>query len=153
MRTRPVDGDIRSKTCLTIQNRCIIAESKECAMDAGAHRQAWNDQGYFVLRGLVDAAEVKAIEDEVIARIRADPPQDHVGETLYPAGPNYAIFTQKAPSPTAVNPEDRIAKVFNCHAEGRTRRAAESAAILDVVAGLLGPDPDCFHSQFIFKNP
>ena len=122
-------------------------------MDVSARRQAWNDQGYFVVRGLVDAAEVKAIEDEVIARIRADPPEDHVGETLYPAGPNYAIFPEKAPSPTAVNPEDKVAKVFNCHVEGRTRAVAESAAIVDVVASILGPELDCFQSQFIFKNP
>ncbi|HZK98729.1 MAG TPA: phytanoyl-CoA dioxygenase family protein [Caulobacteraceae bacterium] len=122
-------------------------------MDAAARRQAWNDKGFFVVRGLVDAAEVAAIEAEVIARIRADPPQDHPGETLYAAGPNYAIFPEKAPSPGAVNPEDRIAKVFNCHAEGRTRRVAQSAAIVDVVAGILGSDLDCFQSQFIFKNP
>jgi phytanoyl-CoA hydroxylase len=122
-------------------------------MDANARRAAWNDRGFFVLRGLVDAADVKAIEAEVIARIRADPPEHHPGETLYAAGENYAIFPEKAPSAAAVNPEDRIAKVFNCHAEGRTRSVAASAALVDVVAALLGPDLDCFQSQFIFKNP
>jgi len=122
-------------------------------MDVSARRNAWNDKGFFVLRGLVGAAQVKAIEAEVIARIRADPPEDHPGETLYAAGPNYAIFPEKAPSPTAVNPEDRIAKVFNCHAEGQTRAVAESGTIIDVVADILGPDLDCFQSQFIFKNP
>lgn len=122
-------------------------------MDANARRAAWNDKGFFVLRGLVSPDAAKAVEDEVIARIRAHPPEDHPGEALYPAGPNYAIFPEKEPSPTAVNPEDRIAKVFNCHAEGQTRAIAESDAIVDVVAELLGPDLDCFQSQFIFKNP
>src|ERR1700689_3119329 len=130
-----------------------MAEIEESRMDANARRDAWNDRGFFVLRGLVDAAEVKAIEAEVIARIRADPPERHPGETLYAAGENYALFPEKAPSPAAVNPEDRIAKVFNCHAEGRAGAVAASAALVDVVADLLGPDLDCFQSQFIFKNP
>lgn len=122
-------------------------------MDAAARRQAWNDQGFFVLRGLVATGRARAIENEVIARIRADPPEGHPGETLYAAGANYAIFPEKAPSPAAVNPEDRIAKVFNCHAEGLARAACEDAGIVDRVAEILGPDLDCFQSQFIFKNP
>lgn len=122
-------------------------------MDADARLAAWNDRGFFVLRGLIPQADVKAVEDEVIARIRANPPEDHPGETIYAAGPNYAIFPEKEPSPSAVNPEDRIAKVFNCHAEGLSRTVAESDAIVDVVEALLGPDIDCFQSQFIFKNP
>jgi ectoine hydroxylase-related dioxygenase (phytanoyl-CoA dioxygenase family) len=122
-------------------------------MDASARRAAWNDNGFFVLRGLVSPADAKAVEDEVIARIRQNPPEDHPGEALYPAGPNYAIFPEKEPSPTAVNPEDRIAKVFNCHAEGLAREIAGRDAIVDCVAEILGPDLDCFQSQFIFKNP
>jgi ectoine hydroxylase-related dioxygenase (phytanoyl-CoA dioxygenase family) len=122
-------------------------------MDAKARLKAWNEQGYFVLRGLVPADEAKQVEDEVVARIRDNPPELHPGETLYQAGPDYAIFPEKEPSPTAVNPEDRIAKVFNCHMEGLTRRIAERDAVVDVVEGLLGPDLDCFQSQFIFKNP
>ena len=122
-------------------------------MDTAAHRMAWNEDGFFILRGLISSEDAKAVEDEVIARIRANPPEQHPGETLYQAGPNYAIFPEKAPSPSAVNPEDRIAKVFNCHAEGLSRAIAERPDIVDVVAELLGPDIDCFQSQFIFKNP
>lgn len=122
-------------------------------MDSDARRKAWNDQGFFILRGLVAPSAAKAIEDEIIARIRANPPEQHPGETIYQAGPDTAIFPEKAPSPTAVNPEDRIAKVFNCHTEGMTRTVAQSDAVADVVTDLLGPDIDCFQSQFIFKNP
>jgi ectoine hydroxylase-related dioxygenase (phytanoyl-CoA dioxygenase family) len=69
------------------------------------------------------------------------------------AGANYAIFPEKKPSPSAIEPEDRVAKVFNCHAEGLARDIAVRDAIVDVVADILGPDIDCFQSQFIFKNP
>ncbi|MGH8239943.1 MAG: phytanoyl-CoA dioxygenase family protein, partial [Steroidobacteraceae bacterium] len=85
--------------------------------------------------------------------IRAHPPEDHPGEQIYQAGPDYAIFPEKESSPTAVNPEDRIAKVFNCHAEGRAREVAQRDAIVDRVAEILGPELDCFQSQFILKNP
>lgn len=122
-------------------------------MDAASRRKEWNDKGFFVLRGLVAADVAKSIEDEVVRRIRADPPEDHPGETLYQAGPDYAIFPEKEPSPTAVKPEDRVAKVFNCHAEGLARTIAESDLIVDKVEEILGPDLDCFQSQFIFKNP
>jgi phytanoyl-CoA hydroxylase len=122
-------------------------------MDASARRQAWNESGFFVLRGLVPPVEAKGVENEVIAQIRDNPPEHHPGEALYAAGPNYAIFPEKEPSPTAVNPEDRVAKVFNCHAEGLAREIATRAAIVDPVAEILGPDLDCFQSQFIFKNP
>lgn len=122
-------------------------------MNVESRRQAWNDQGFFILRGLVSKADAAAMEDEVIGRIRSAPPEDHPGEALYQAGLNYAIFPEKEPSPTAVNPEDRVAKVFNCHAEGLARKVAESDAIVDPVADILGPDLDCFQSQFIFKNP
>lgn len=122
-------------------------------MDAAERRRAWNEQGFFIERGLVPVADATAMEDEVIARIRANPPEDHPGETLYAAGPNYAIFPEKVPSPTAVNAEDKIAKVFNCHAEGVAREVAERREIVDRVAGILGDELDCFQSQFIFKNP
>lgn len=122
-------------------------------MSPEARRTAWNNQGFFILRGLVSVAAAKAAEDEVIARIRANPPEDHPGETIYQAGPDTAIFPEKAPSPSAVNAEDRIAKVFNCHTEGTTRAIAQSDEVVDVVADLLGPDIDCFQSQFILKNP
>lgn len=122
-------------------------------MDAETRRTAWNEQGFFICRGLIAPERARTVEDEVIARIRANPPEQHPGEVLYQAGPDYAIFPEKAPSPSAVNPEDKVAKVFNCHTEGVTRAIAESDAVVDVVADLLGPDLDCFQSQFIFKNP
>ena len=116
-------------------------------------RQAWNTDGFFALRGLLPPEEVQAMETEVVDRIRADPPEHHLGEIVYMSGPNYLIYPETEPSPGAVNPEDRISKVFNCHAEGLARRVAERREIVDVVSGLLGPDIDCFQSQFIFKNP
>jgi phytanoyl-CoA hydroxylase len=122
-------------------------------MISEAERAAWDRDGYFLLRGGVDPKLAAAVETEVVGRIRADPPARHLGETTYLSGENYLIYPETGASPSAVNPEDLISKVFNCHAEGLSRELAELPQIAERVAGLLGPDIDCFQSQFIFKNP
>ncbi|WP_337185140.1 phytanoyl-CoA dioxygenase family protein [Phenylobacterium sp.] len=122
-------------------------------MITDAERAAWDRDGYFFARGAVDPGLAAEVEAEVVARIRADPPGRHAGEVAYMSGENYLIYPETGPSPGAVNPEDLVSKVFNCHAEGATRRMSELPQIADRVAGLLGPDVDCFQSQFIFKNP
>jgi hypothetical protein len=86
----------------------------------------WHRDGFFILRGLVPKADAAEIEGEVIERIRSDPPERHAGAQYYMSGDDYLIYGEKAPSPSAINPEDRISKVFNCHTEGATRRVAES---------------------------
>lgn len=116
-------------------------------------KTAWERDGYFLVRGLVSPDEAAALEAEVIGRIRADPPEEHVGESAYFAGSNYYIFPETAPSASARYPEDRVSKVFNCHAEGLAREVSQRDAIVDIVEELLGHDLDCFQSQFIFKNP
>jgi phytanoyl-CoA hydroxylase len=113
----------------------------------------WTSRGFFIVPKLVGLESVARIEAEVIERIRVDPPTQHPKRPSYFSGENYLITLETSPSPSAVHPEDRVSKVFNCHAAGETRRVAESAAIVDRVAELLGPELDCFQSQFIFKNP
>jgi phytanoyl-CoA hydroxylase len=123
------------------------------ALDAQERKSAWAQDGFFVERQLVSPAIAAAIESEVIARVRADPPASHKGVPIYFSGPNYLIYPEAAASPVSVNPEDFVSKVFNCHAEAATRQTAESDAIVTRVAEILGDDIDCFQSQFIFKNP
>jgi phytanoyl-CoA hydroxylase len=122
-------------------------------MTPSERKTAWERDGFFLIRGLVAPDDARALEAEVIERIRADPPEAHVGEQAYFSGPNYYIFPETEPSPSASNPEDRVSKVFNCHAEGLAHEISRRDAIVDVVAELLGDDIDCFQSQFIFKNP
>ena len=118
-----------------------------------AECKAWDRDGFFFRRGAIAPAEVVALEAELVAAIRADPPAAHPGQITYLSGDNLLIYPETEPSPGAVNPEDLISKVFNCHAEGLTRALAERPEIVEVVAGLLGPDLDCFQSQLILKNP
>jgi len=122
-------------------------------MITSEQREAWDRDGYFFLRGGVDRAIAAAVEAEIIERIRADPPERHAGRTTYHSGEDLLIYPETGASPSAVNPEDFISKVFNCHAEGLSRSLAEQPALTVLVSDLLGPDVDCFQSQFIFKNP
>jgi ectoine hydroxylase-related dioxygenase (phytanoyl-CoA dioxygenase family) len=123
-------------------------------MNLDAMQTSWREDGYFFLRGLVGAAQVKQVEEEVVAAIRSDPPERHPGEIAYLSGADYYIYPESRPSPTAIQAEDRISKVFSCHMSGITREIAERRDIVDIAASLLGSaDIDCFQSQFIFKNP
>lgn len=115
--------------------------------------RAWREQGFFFERGLIPRTRVEEIEREAIAAIAADPPAAHEGERIYVTHDGLLIYPETAPSPVARNPEDYIAKVFNCHAVGAARALALDPLITDRVAALLGEDIDCFQSQFIFKNP
>jgi phytanoyl-CoA hydroxylase len=122
-------------------------------MITSEQRDAWDRDGYFFVRGGVDPDLAFGVEAEVIERIRADPPEGHPGKTTYYSGENLLIFPETGASPSATNPEDYISKVFNCHAEGLSRTLAEQPSLTALVSDLLGPDVDCFQSQFIFKNP
>jgi ectoine hydroxylase-related dioxygenase (phytanoyl-CoA dioxygenase family) len=117
-------------------------------------RTAWRNDGYFFVREMVNPAQVKRVEEEVVATIRRDPPEQHPGQIAYLSGADYFIYPETRPSASAVNAEDHISRVFNCHVSGTTREIAQRSDIVDTVAALLGiEDIDCFQSQFIFKNP
>lgn len=113
----------------------------------------WQADGFFVERGLISSGQAAAALAEVVGRIRADPPAAHAGQPHYFSGDDYFIFPERHPSPAAVNPEDRISRVFSCHTAGVCRELACDAQIVARVAEILGLDLDCFQSQFIFKNP
>jgi hypothetical protein len=116
-------------------------------------RERWERDGFYVERGLIESGATGRIENEVIEVIRAHPPRDGGRQAIYFAQGEYLVHCETKPSPGAQNPEDRVAKVFNCHLQGETRRVAERNEVVDAVQEILGPNLDCFQSQFIFKNP
>ncbi|HXC54891.1 MAG TPA: phytanoyl-CoA dioxygenase family protein [Rhizomicrobium sp.] len=115
-------------------------------------RAQWERDGFFIRRGSVSPDDCDAVVDELIGVIRAAPPSAHPGEAFYGAG-DYRITTETVPTSAARRAEDDVSKVFNAHALGKTRAAGESAALAEPVCDLLGPEIDCFQSQFILKNP
>jgi phytanoyl-CoA hydroxylase len=115
-------------------------------------RERWERDGFFIRRALVPPADCDAVIAELIETIRADPPSAHPGEAFYAAG-EYRITTETVPTAAMRHAEDEVSKVFNAHALGRTRAMGERDALAAPVCDLLGPDIDCFQSQFILKNP
>ena len=114
---------------------------------------AWNRDGFFVVRGFADPSIGQAMERETIAAIRANPPSANPGRAFYRTGESLFIQPEAQPDFAANAPEDLISKVFNPHLSGAARAFALSKPVADLVAGLLGDDIDVFQSQFIFKNP
>ena len=51
------------------------------------------------------------------------------------------------------DPEDLVSKIFRLHRRGAFRSFLDDPRVTGILAGAIGPDVDCFLSQFIFKNP
>jgi len=114
--------------------------------------QAWARDGYLVLRGVLEPALVAAVEDEAVALVRE---LAATGEELggYRRGDGMVSVPEPNLAGTGTRPEDHVSKLFNLHRRPPFRLVANHPAIVAVLVGLLGPDVDCFNSQFIFKNP
>lgn len=117
--------------------------------------RTWERDGYVVLRGLVDHGMVGAVNDQAIALVRQ---LAETGEELggYRRGDDMFSVPEPNLVQTGSRPtraEDHVSKLFNLHRRGVFADFARHAGVIEVLAGLLGPDVDCFNSQFIFKNP
>jgi len=109
-------------------------------------RTSWERDGFVVVPGFADAATTRAMEARVGELAEAADAQGRIGDA-------YVV-----PEPSREHAEgaarERLSKIFRVHRQEPVFRAfAEDARLLDLVAELLGPDLDCFLSQFIFKLP
>ena len=86
-----------------------------------------------------------AMHDEVVGLLRAAANGDEVGDALVlPEG--QADMAQR-------EPEDRVSKVFKLHRRPTFAAFIRSADVVPILCETVGPDVDCFLSQYIFKNP
>lgn len=116
-------------------------------------RAQWDRDGFFIVPGFLDPAIGRAMEAELIAALRADPPAAHPGEPAYVTAQGLLVQPEQKVPDGAVEAEDFVAKLFNPHLFGITRDVATSPAAADIVADLLGDDIDVFQSMLILKNP
>ncbi len=115
------------------------------AISAG-QRTSWDVNGYFILEGFADAATCDAMLARAAELCRKNAAGESIGHSL--------VDPERNPWPDAVNPEDRVSKIFILHDwDPVFGPFACDERLLDVICDLLGPDVDCFLSQFIFKNP
>ena len=114
----------------------------------------WVDDGYVVVPGLVSpevADEINARAVERVRAIRRDGVQFgssamHEGQLLI----GEENFSDRTPP---AQPEDHASKLYNLHRHDVFHAVALDAEINRYVGAVLGPDVDCFNSQYIFKNP
>jgi phytanoyl-CoA hydroxylase len=115
-------------------------------MLTAAQRTAFDGDGFFVVPGFADPVVCKAMLErvsELCARAESGADVARAFRMPEPA-------LRDAPGSAA----DRTSKLFRIHREEPVFRAfAKDPRLLGLIAGLLGPDLDCFLSQFIFKNP
>lgn len=129
-------------------------------MTTDRQKAQWQKDGFFLERGIFSGEEAERLNEEIIDRIRSDPPEDHRGPDGlppgYPIGTGLAVLELKG-MPNATHPEDHLSKLFNAHRdEGHAQDMMRSRHILNHVGHLLGTSSDdcaVIQSQYIFKNP
>ena len=123
------------------------------------YRETWDRDGFIVLRHAVEPETGEAMLSYVEGLVRDNAPGNP--DVLTVKAPDGSpvhvvrgsiIIPEKKPNPYADNPEDHISKVFNLHRHEPFKRFTKLPVILDVLEQIMGPDIDCFQSQFIFKN-
>ncbi|HUO06458.1 MAG TPA: phytanoyl-CoA dioxygenase family protein [Candidatus Binataceae bacterium] len=107
-------------------------------------QREWNERGFFIIRNFEDSE----ICSKMLARVIEISRLAAAGKSV----PNVLVTPEMKPNELARNPEDRVSKIFRLHRDPLFKEFCERADLLDLVAGLIGPELDCFLSQFIFKN-
>ena len=115
-------------------------------MLTSAQKEAWESQGYFVVKGYADQATLRGMEAGVLDLIRRAERDESILLAFIQTEDRIADQTRKL--------EERVSKVFRIHREiPAFHDFACDARLGDMLSDLLGPDIDCFLSQFIFKLP
>ena len=106
---------------------------------------SYHAQGFFIVDSFAPPEVGQEMLDDVVDVVRH---ADATGHT--PAGMFIAPETQGNLSGT--RPEDTISKVFTLHDRPVFSSFLRDKRIAGVLGDHIGPDVDCFLSQFIFKN-
>jgi phytanoyl-CoA hydroxylase len=109
-------------------------------------RASWDAHGYALLETFVDHAQCSMMHERIVQICRDAATGLPIGDSL--------VDPERNAWDGAREPEDFVSKVFVLHTWDPVFGAfARDASLLGVMRDLLGPDVDCFLSQFIFKNP
>ncbi|MCY3578279.1 MAG: phytanoyl-CoA dioxygenase family protein [bacterium] len=107
---------------------------------------SYHAQGFFILDGFALPNVGEKMFEDVVGVVRE---ADKTGIT--PEG--MLIAPEAQDGLTGINPEDTISKVFTLHDRPVFSSFLRDERIAGIMNQLIGPDVDCFLSQFIFKNP
>ena len=115
-------------------------------------KKSWNNSGYILIPNFVDENFCNEMNDEVISIIKSIVPEDSTFSHAY-AGDGHIAIREMKPSKNATSIEDEISKLFRIHSKGIFNSFIKDETLCNLLEDIIGPDIDCFLSQFIFKNP
>jgi ectoine hydroxylase-related dioxygenase (phytanoyl-CoA dioxygenase family) len=110
-------------------------------------RASYQRDGFFRVESFADADTCEAMLDRVIDITRRAANGDDVRPALVMAEANKMSTPDEGG-----NPEDLVSKVFKLHRDSVFEEFALRPSVTDLLVDLVGPDLDCFLSQFIFKT-
>lgn len=113
--------------------------------------EAWETDGYLVLRGLVEPEVCEEVNRRAVERVREIATGEGTNGYFMKDG-SFTVPEENFVG-EATNPEDRTSKLYNLHRLDLFAQLAMESTLHGVLGAVLGPDVDCFNSQFIFKNP
>ena len=89
---------------------------------------------------------------EVTNIIKSIIPEESAFSHAY-AGDGHIAIREMKPTEDPKSIEDEISKLFRIHSRGIFNEFINNQVLCDILEDILGPNVDCFLSQFIFKNP
>lgn len=104
----------------------------------------YDARGFLVIRNFLPPTFGWGMMDEAVELVSHIAAGDETSAVVMPEA-NLAA--------QASRPEQYVSKVFRVHAHGAFRWLAHCEAVTGIVEQIIGPDIDCWSSQFIFKNP
>ena len=108
-------------------------------------KEAWERDGFFRIDRFASPERCGELLERVVEIARSVDENGRLGHTY--------VQRESKLVDRATTPEACVSKVFRLHRDPVFERFAREPALLDLIEGLLGPDLDCFLSQFIFKHP
>lgn len=115
-------------------------------------RASWDRHGFAKFPGFADAETIAGMQ----AAVRDVVHRAGDGESITPSYivEEKTVLAREGQALAELAPEERVSKVFRVHREVETFRTfARNEELLELIAELLGPNLDCFLSQYIFKLP
>ena len=115
-------------------------------------KNSWNEFGYILIPNFVDEKFCDEMNKEVINIIKSIIPEESAFSHAY-AGDGHIAIREMKPTEDPKSIEDEISKLFRIHSRGIFNEFINNEVLCDILEDILGPNVDCFLSQFIFKNP
>ena len=126
-----------------------VFQTKHMTID---QKNSWNEFGYILIPNFVDEKFCDEMNKEVMNIIKSIIPEESAFSHAY-AGDGHIAIREMKPTEDPKSIEDEISKLFRIHSRGIFNEFINNEVLCDILEDILGPNVDCFLSQFIFKNP